>query len=244
MNLHEISRQTCYVSAMKKKKSPPPVPKEFVIKPFDALKGLKAVTTEPPVAKPPPPPSTPNIEPDDMGLFFQAMANVVQLDAKQQQAAQEKPVHPAKAIIRKIEEDELQLFHEAINGMKLDVRFDDELPASPAPAQSLRNSLLRKLRRGSIRLDYELDLHGLTRDEALEALTMFIGGAFRRKQQAVLIITGRGNHSPEEPVLKKAVEKWLRETGKEMVADFLRAPPQLGGDGAIVVFLKQPPSEG
>ena len=35
------------------------------------------------------------------------------------------------------------------------------------------------------------------------------------------------------------MDKWLREDGKEMVVEFLPAPRQMGGDGAIVVFLRQ-----
>ena len=225
---------------MKKKQGTPPVKKEFAITPFAALKGLKGVAAEPAAVVTPPPKAEPKRESADMDLFFQAMSGVAPLDGEQQKSLPGKPLSPVKAVVRKIEENEQKLFLETINGLKLDVRFDDDVPDDPAAVKP-RSSRLRQLRRGTIRLDYELDLHGLTRDEALGALAMFIGGAFRRQQQAVLVITGRGNHSPEEPVLKKAVEKWLRDTGKDMIAEFLQAPRQLGGDGALVVFLKKSP---
>lgn len=225
---------------MKKRSVTPPIQKEFAITPFAALKGLKGVSAEPPAVTAPPPKAEVRIAPDDMDLFFQAMSQVERLGTKQQKSLPGTPAPPVKAVVRKIEEDEQNLFLEVISGLKLDVRFDDNIPESPV-AKPLASSRLKQLRRGTIRLDYELDLHGLTRDEALDALAIFVGGAFRRQQQAVLVITGRGNHSPEEPVLKKAVEQWLRETGKIMVAEFLQAPRQLGGDGAIVVFLKKTP---
>lgn len=218
--------------------------KEFAINPFASLKGLKGVPAEPPAVITPPPKAEAKLAPDDMALFFQAMSQVEQLGSKQQKSAPEKPASTVKAVVRKIEENEQQLFLEVINGLKLDVRFDDNIPEDPVAAKPLASSRLRQLRRGTIRLDYELDLHGLSRDEALDALAIFVSGAFRRQQQAVLVITGRGNHSPDEPVLKKAVEQWLRETGKVMVAEFLQAPRQLGGDGAVVVFLKNPPDTG
>jgi len=224
----------------KKRQDTPATQKEFAITPFAALKGLKGAA-ESPVVNMTPPKVEPKTAPDDMDLFFQAMSGVERLGVQQHKSLPEKPVSSVKAIVRKIEEDEQQLFLEVVAGMKLDVRFDDNIPDSTAAVTPSGSSRLRQLRRGTIRLDYELDLHGLTRDEALDALAMFIGGAFRRQQQAVLVITGRGNHSPEEPVLKKAVEKWLRETGKEMIAEFLQAPRQMGGDGAIVVFLKKSP---
>ena len=84
----------------------------------------------------------------------------------------------------------------------------------------------------------ELDLHGLTRDEALESLGHFIDGAWRREMKAVLVITGKGNNSPGEPVLQAAVAGWLRDKGKKTVVEFAPAPRQMGGTGAFVVFLR------
>jgi len=95
------------------------------------------------------------------------------------------------------------------------------------------------LRRGALRIDLELDLHGLTREEALASLERFVAGAYNRGQKAVLVITGKGNNSPEEPVLQGAVAGWLRDRGKGMVAEFSPAPRQMGGSGAFVVFLKE-----
>lgn len=223
---------------MKKRSVPLPKPKEFATSPFKALKGVQAVAAEPPVVKTSPVQASAGAVADDRALFFQAMDGVARLDAKAERSSPAKPVFPARAVIRKIEADEQQLFLDTINGLKLDVRFADTVE-SPLPEKPRSPSRLRQLRRGTIRIDYELDLHGLTRDEALDALALFIGGAFRRQQQAVLVITGKGNHSPEEPVLKGAVEAWLRDAGRAKVAEFLPAPRQLGGEGAIVVFLKK-----
>jgi DNA-nicking Smr family endonuclease len=89
-----------------------------------------------------------------------------------------------------------------------------------------------------IRIGLELDLHGLTRAEALTSLERFVIGAYNRRQNAVLVITGKGNNSSDEPVLQMAVQGWLREKGKSMVAEFAPAPRQMGGSGAFVVFLK------
>jgi DNA-nicking Smr family endonuclease len=98
---------------------------------------------------------------------------------------------------------------------------------------------LRQLRRGGIRIDLQLDLHGLTKDEAIENLDRFVKGAYNRGQKGVLVITGKGNNSPGEPVLKLAVAGWLREGGKAMVSEFVAAPRDMGGTGAFVVFLKE-----
>jgi DNA-nicking Smr family endonuclease len=100
-------------------------------------------------------------------------------------------------------------------------------------------SRMRQLKRGTIRITRQLDLHGLFRDEALQRLRAFIVKAFNEGQRAVLVITGKGINSPEGPVLQGAVDKWLQKQVKGMVAEFSSAPRTYGGKGAFVVFLKR-----
>ena len=217
---------------MKKPKTPPPKPKEFVSTPFSALKAIKPLLTEPAPAKERAPARTKQpVEPDDMDLFLLAMNGVERIDAHPQRKPAQQPVAPQRAVVRKIEEGEQKLFLETIGRLKLDVRFHDELPEENLPGKPRAVSRIKQLRRGTIRLDYELDLHGLTREEATQALESFVKGAYRRGQQAVLVITGRGNHSADEPVLKKSVETWLKEDGAAMVAEFFSAPRQFGAHG-------------
>jgi DNA-nicking Smr family endonuclease len=145
---------------------------------------------------------------------------------------------PEKSRARRIDEDEQKVFLDALQKLHLDKTFVDDIPDEETTLRPLPVNRMRQIRRGAIRLDYELDLHGLTRDEALEALAAFVGGAYNRGQQAVLVITGKGNNSPGEPVLQGAVAAWLRGGGQRMVAEFAVAPTQLGGAGAFVVFLR------
>jgi DNA-nicking Smr family endonuclease len=85
----------------------------------------------------------------------------------------------------------------------------------------------------------ELDLHGFLRDEALFRLEHFISSSAAKGFPAVLVITGKGVNSPDGPVLRRAVDHWLREQGKGMVAEFAPAPRDKGGSGAFVVFLRK-----
>ena len=225
---------------MKKHKQHEPKPKEFAAKPFAALKGVHPVATAPVVTKTGLPVKPVVRDTDDRGLFLRAMADVRRFDRPAPTTEMRVPSGPVGLpAVRRIDEEERQLFLETLQGLKLDVTFQDgsleEDESVPAP---LAVNRMRQLRRGTIRIDYELDLHGLTRDEALDALARFIGGAFNRGQQAVLIITGRGNNSPGEPVLQRAVTGWLRGDGRQFVAEFALAPGSMGGDGAVVVFLK------
>jgi DNA-nicking Smr family endonuclease len=227
---------------MKKKETPKAKPKEFSASPFKALKGVALEAPEKPAAPAVPAPA-PKQRPSreelsDEMLFLDAFADVRPLHK-----AQVAP-HRAKAQAAKVEKDdeEMQAFLKAVESLKLDVRFSDEL-AEPAPQHPAPVNRLRQVRRGGIRIDLQLDLHGLTRDEAIEALEHFVKGAFNRRQKGVLVITGKGNNSPGEPVLRQAVAVWLREAGKGMVSEFVAAPRDMGGSGAFVVFLKEKPKE-
>ncbi|CAG0949077.1 hypothetical protein GEOBC_00072 [Geobacteraceae bacterium] len=236
-----------------KKKSPKTEqkPKEFAARPFAALKGVRADDAPPretaqAKASTPAPAKRP-ADTDDISLFSREMADVRRLQPAEeplrktggQKVPDSSELAEAAEIRRRQEAEELRLFAEAITNLRLDVTFSDHVPEGdgehPRPV-----SRLRQLKNGQIRIGLELDLHGLTRQEALESLEQFIAGAHRRDQKAVLVITGKGNNSPGEPVLQGAVLSWLRERGKGMVAEFTPAPRELGGGGAIVVFLKSP----
>ncbi|MGH8806560.1 MAG: Smr/MutS family protein [Noviherbaspirillum sp.] len=96
---------------------------------------------------------------------------------------------------------------------------------------------LRKLRRGHWVIQAQLDLHGMRRDEAREALAEFLRNAVKRGTRCVRIIHGKGLGSVnKEPVLKGKVRNWLVQ--KEEVIAFCQATAADGGSGALVVLLK------
>lgn len=225
---------------MKNKEKQKTKQKEFSASPFKGLKGAPlelrgTPATPPPTQKKEEKPAKTVQELSDEMLFFEAVAGVKRL-AGAKAPPQVKEQQTAKA---QREEEEQEVFLKALDALRLDVRFSDQLPeeeSAPRPAPVNR---LRQVRRGGIRVDLQLDLHGLTRDEALENLDRFVKGAYNRGQKGVLVITGKGNNSPGEPVLKVAVANWLRVSGKGMVAEFVQAPNDMGGSGAFVVFLKE-----
>ncbi len=214
--------------------------KEFGSRPFSAIKGMQVEEKSAPA--PPPSPSTAaTIDPAEENLLFiREMAGVKRIrQIKSRQKADAGVNETGKQSERQpLAAEDSRLFLDTLAKMKLDVRFADDLPEREEPLRPRPSSRMRQLRRGTIQLDLELDLHGLTKDEALDFLASFVAAAGRRGQQAVLIITGKGINSPGEPVLLSAVSDWLREEGRDMVAEFCPAPPTLGGGGAFVVFLK------
>ena len=96
--------------------------------------------------------------------------------------------------------------------------------------------VVRKLRRGHWSLQAQLDLHGLRRDAAREALGQFIHDSARRGLRCVRVVHGKGHGSPgREPVLKGRVRRWLVQ--KNEVLAFVQARASDGGAGALMVLL-------
>ena len=96
--------------------------------------------------------------------------------------------------------------------------------------------VVRKLRRGVWAIQAQLDLHGLRRDEAREALGKFLRVAGRSGCRCVRVVHGKGHGSPgREPVLKGKVKSWLVQ--KNEVIAFTQARAAQGGAGALIVLL-------
>lgn len=97
--------------------------------------------------------------------------------------------------------------------------------------------VLRRLRRGDWAVQGELDLHGLRRDAARDALGAFLRRAARDGLRCVRIVHGKGLGSPGRlPVLKARVQSWLVQ--QRAVLAFVQARPAQGGAGALVVLLQ------
>lgn len=234
--------------AKKKRPDTPSKPPQFSTTPFSSLKGVVAATTHP-SPEPPAPVAAPVLhEDDDAALFRQAMDDVRKLDGLRQSPGKD-AVSPHKrsaaskgttAVPPVLQDSSTELFLQEIGRLKLEVKFTETLPDEDE-LKPLSGNRLKQLKRGVISVDYQLDLHGLTRDEALAELPRFLRSARMKGQTAVLVITGKGNNSTGEPVLQQAVAAWLRDAGRQFVVEFSPAPREMGGSGAFVVFLRPAP---
>jgi DNA-nicking Smr family endonuclease len=232
--------------AKKIRQHTPPKPPQFVTTPFSALKGV-ALPNKPATVEPPVKASTPLL-PEENGadLFFEAMAGTKRLhDSIYNNATtgnnRSAEFPPKKRVVASLEETAAdELFIQEISRLKLEVRFSETLPEEDE-LKPLSGNRLKQLKRGIITVGHQLDLHGLTRDETLTELPRFLRSARLRGQAAALIITGKGNNSPAEPVLQQAVSAWLRDAGRELVVEYAPAPREMGGNGAFIVFLRPLP---
>jgi DNA-nicking Smr family endonuclease len=224
---------------MKKKKPAEQSTPDFKNKPFRALKSLKQVPASAATREHPKREEPKEIE-DDSELFLRAVADAQKLrDENTPSGEHALQQHSKKADFAPTMQDQ-QLFIQAMRqvGTTL-IDFQQDTDETGDRQRRSASSRMRQLKRGTIRISQELDLHGLLRDEAISRLERFIANAFSRGMEAVLVITGKGINSPEGPVLRGAAEAWLRGRGKRMVAEFSPAPRDKGGSGAFVVFLKK-----
>ncbi|QWF70178.1 Smr/MutS family protein [Methylomonas paludis] len=104
-------------------------------------------------------------------------------------------------------------------------------------AAGLQKNVLKKLRKGYYGLDADIDLHGLSSRAALQLLLDFLQHSVENGKRSVLIVHGKGYHSPDNrPVLKNDLNLWLRQ--HQDVLAFCSAPQRSGGAGAVLVLLR------
>jgi DNA-nicking Smr family endonuclease len=113
------------------------------------------------------------------------------------------------------------------------------LPAVPidAPPPGLEARRWRDLRRGNIRPERTLDLHGLRAAEAHAAVRAFLHAAQVEGLRCVAIVTGRGA-APEGGVLRRELPHWL--DAPELRGLLLGAAhPHAARGGAVYLLLRR-----
>lgn len=221
-----------------KKKSPR---NDFSNNPFKTLKGLSVSDQDPgtkpdtrQVAPTQPAEKTPQQPADDPALFEQEMGwlGVRRLE----QDAPPDDISSAESSVGQVsaEEEGTESFALAMSGMEttFEDNWLDDSVESAAPRRR------RQIKRGQIKPEAELDLHGLTREEALTKVGYFLENARHHGFRVVLVITGKGDRSGGEGVLRSAVGAFL-SSQPGVVLEWFEAPRQYGGSGALIVYLRR-----
>jgi DNA-nicking Smr family endonuclease len=240
----------------KSSKQKAPSPKEFSSSPFKNLKGLSAFTEQKPLS--------PAIEAEQAkteGKKAETGTKKLTVSGDKHSFADEmdflgvKPLagavievqdttvnisgevslvpNPSRVDDARVDNDSAA-FLDAVGSMEK--TFKDEWPEDETAKQAVPRRM-RQVERGQLKPEDKLDLHGLTIDEACPKVRFFLQDAIYQGFKTVLIITGKGLHSSDGPVLRQAVEKLLGQQ-REQVIEWGVAPRRYGGDGALMVFLR------
>ena len=170
----------------------------------------------------------------DAELFRRSIGDVIPLPPSDK-AASSIPL-PLPIPRHRMADEEAALRESLSDEFNVDTLLDTDEQLSYA-CVGIGLDTLRKLRRGHWVIQGQLDLHGMRRDEARDALGEFLRNAVKRGIRCVRIIHGKGLGSVnKEPILKNKVRSWLVQ--KEEVIAFCQARAAEGGSGALVVLLK------
>ncbi len=173
----------------------------------------------------------------EAGLFRQAVAGAQALPASDRVLL--RPAAPPPVPLQRQRDERAALRESLSDSVDLEslLETDEELSYR---APGVGPDVLRRLRRGHWVIQAELDLHGMRRDEAREALLDFVHATLQRDLRCVRIIHGKGLGSPgRQGVLRRKVRNWLLQM-REVMA-FCQAGPHDGGAGALLALLRHPP---
>jgi DNA-nicking Smr family endonuclease len=104
-----------------------------------------------------------------------------------------------------------------------------------------------QMKRGKLRPEGKIDLHGMTLDRAHPALTRFILSAQAQGKRLVLVVTGKGKQRDDggpipvrHGVLRHQVPQWLAMSPlSPAVLQVTQAHLRHGGGGAYYVYLRK-----
>lgn len=111
-----------------------------------------------------------------------------------------------------------------------------ELHHGRSPGLDRRSA--ERLKRGDMEIEADIDLHGMTQDQAHGALIAFIQRCWQAQRRCVLVVTGKGTQG--YGVLRAQVPRWLNQSPlRERILGFSYAQPRHGGDGALYVLIRR-----
>jgi DNA-nicking Smr family endonuclease len=235
-----------------KKKEP-----DASFRPFVALRALKqeleARAPKPADAKPPAPkrPSKapPPPEGEDEALALYRMMNgvtplggkAVKRVPKSQSALARSELEARRRQAEAPQRAEDDAVHAHLRALVEGGRFEvsDDGRRVEGRRHGVTPDVARKLRRGMFPIDARLDLHGETAASAAKALEAFLKRERARGERCVLVIHGKGDHSPRGVgILRGEIAAWLSQGGgSPHVAAFATATEADGGEGAVYVLL-------
>lgn len=169
---------------------------------------------------------------DDVQLFRRLMRDARPIKADERAPAKSRRPRPVARFTR---DDEARVLEESLDA-DIETMEAENHDSLRFHRPHVGRRTLRKLSRGRFSVQAEIDLHGMTLAEAEPRLRDFIDYSIQSGHLCVRVIHGKGRGSGQRgPVLKKAVNRWLRRWDR--VLAFVSARQVDGGTGAVYVLL-------
>ncbi|MEM0934614.1 MAG: Smr/MutS family protein [Pseudomonadota bacterium] len=136
------------------------------------------------------------------------------------------------------------------NAHDLSLPIERSLAAAPL---RMDKNVFTRMKRGKLRPERKLDLHGMTLAQAHPALNGFIRSAHADGCRLVIVVTGKGKSGKDEGgpiptprgVLRHQVPQWLHAPPlRPLVLQVTDAHLRHGGSGAYYVYLTRGPGGG
>jgi DNA-nicking Smr family endonuclease len=221
--------------------------------PFSRLAPLKAFLLAKTAPEPkkkakkaaPPPKEIDSVQfpaPSDEELFRREMSDVSPLRQRAKRRESEPQSTSSWKPPSEISEDMLVMrdLADLVSGRR-EFDFSQTDECIEAHVRGFPPGLMNQLRQGRFPIQDHLDLHGLTLQEAQEAISEFIDKSISLGRSCLLLIHGRGHRSPNGiPVIKHNLENLLlRNPLKKYILAFTTARPVDGGSGASYILLRK-----
>lgn len=180
---------------------------------------------------------------DEELAFHRLMSGVTPLEEKSRRVARVATAEAAKLDRRNVQrEPDTTMEHLRVlidEGSKFEVVDDGR--RVEGHRIDVPPDFVRRLRRGGFPVDGSLDLHGLSAAESRTALEAFLRDKRARGERCVLVVHGKGAHSPAGiGILRGEMSAWLSQASPSVhVAAFTTALDSDGGEGAVYVLLRR-----
>ena len=136
-------------------------------------------------------------------------------------------------------------------GTKIPLKESNQ-KAPPRPKKHLRIEKIninKKIKKGTFRVEKTIDLHGYSISDAKNYLFEKIGSFYLKNIRCLVVITGKGQRPKDKNDSKNKLfygkirnefPYWLQDENiSNKILSYQQADPNLGGEGAFVVYLRK-----
>jgi DNA-nicking Smr family endonuclease len=174
-----------------------------------------------------------DLDKDEISLFRQSIGTVRPIRQNSVITLPEKPKPwPSQRVA-----DERQTLEDMATGFS-DNEYLETGEELAFKRDGIQSRLFQKLKRGQLKIENVLDLHGMTIALAKAELSQFLAEARATNRRCIRIIHGKGKGSKQGiPVLKRKLNHWLQQ--RDDVLAFCSARVIDGGTGAVYVLIRK-----